>query len=73
MLYLGNYRANHKTLLAPLTYQALWGLKSKVNPDRRAVIGKTILFPLLKQYPEDEKLQSLTSRPAFKVLHLNQF
>ena len=37
------------------------------------VIGKSILLPLLPQYPEDYKLNSFANRRYFKVSYLDKF
>jgi hypothetical protein len=73
MLYLGTYADPiEPRRFLPLTYQTIWGLRPRQEPDRRAIIGKTVLFPLLKTYPEDEQLSSLTMKPAFKLMRLDQ-
>jgi cell wall-associated NlpC family hydrolase len=80
-MYVGNYypdpthiNANNSTVL---TYQNIWGLRpteaaiKNGDHDRRAVIGKSVLFPLLPQYPEDLRLGSLAAKPVFKVMYLD--
>jgi cell wall-associated NlpC family hydrolase len=71
-LYMGNYsNPHHDSSKMAMTYQNMWGLKP--NPDvRRAVIGKSVLFPLLLQYPEDESLVSLANKKYFHVIYLNE-
>ncbi len=71
IMYLGNY----KNPYAPgqqmaMTYQNLWGL-SPASKDRRAVIGESVLFPLLKHYPQDPSLTSLAGKTYFKIADLD--
>lgn len=68
MLYLGNYQINNETLV--MTYQNVWGLKNLADT-YRAVIGKSILFPLLTKYPEDTSLISQANLQNFKLIFLN--
>lgn len=73
ILYIGKYSnpTNSDSTMA-MTYQNVWGLSP--NPAvRRAVIGKSVLFPILLQYPEDTSLVSLASKKYFQVSYLNQF
>ncbi|HEX2548930.1 MAG TPA: SH3 domain-containing protein, partial [Gammaproteobacteria bacterium] len=71
-LYIGNYVNPHKSdSLMAMTYQNMWGLSP--NPaNRRAVIGKSVLFPMLLQYPEDTDLVSQANKKFFQVSYLNQ-
>jgi cell wall-associated NlpC family hydrolase len=64
MLYLGNTERDGKTV--PLVYQDVWGLRPADN-SRRAVIGGSVIFPLLLSYPEDPNLESLAGTPVFQV------
>jgi len=64
MLYLGNAVVNGKTV--PLVYQDVWGLRPADN-SRRAVIGGSVILPLLLTYPEDPTLQSLAATPTFQI------
>lgn len=64
-LYVGNQQNT------PMTYQDMWGLKP-VSADRRAVIGKSVLFPLLGQYPEDASLHSQADMKYFQVSFLDE-
>ena len=64
MLYLGNTTRDQQ--LVPLVYQDVWGLRPADN-SRRAVIGGSVILPLLVQYPEDPSLQSLAGTPIFQV------
>lgn len=73
VLYIGNYPdpANASHPIA-MTYQDLWGLSP--NPaNRRSIVGQSVLFPMLLQYPEDTSLVSLADKKYFQVSYLNQF
>lgn len=72
VMYVGNYpNPNQSDSVIAMTYQNIWGLSP--NPAiRRAVIGKSVLFPMLLQYPEDTSLVSLAGKKYFQVSHLNQ-
>ncbi|MDA5496513.1 SH3 domain-containing C40 family peptidase [Yersinia aleksiciae] len=68
MLYIGNtHWAGHTV---PMTYQNLWGLKP-TNASSRSIIGKSIFFPLLSQYPEAPELGSLAGKAEFILTRLN--
>lgn len=73
VMYIGNYpNPNKNDSMMAMTYQNIWGLTP--NPsDRRAVIGESVLFPMLLQYPEDTSLVSLAGKKYFQVSYLNQF
>jgi len=72
-LYIGNYpnpnSAQHESI--PLTYQDMWGL-SPHPASRRAVIGQSVIFPLLEKYPEDPALMSQASKKYFQMALLDQ-
>ncbi len=79
-LYLGNY-ANlsdpTKTKVA-LMYQNPFGLRPSAasiaagkDYDRRAVIEKAVILPILASYPEDPNLTSFISRDPFIVMYLD--
>lgn len=72
LLYVGAYpNPNDKDHASiAMTYQDMWGL-SPSPPNRRAIIGKAVLFPLLLQYPEDKSLTSLVSKKFFQVAYLD--
>ncbi len=71
-LYLGHYPdPQHRDTMIALTYQNLWGL-SPSPAVSRAVIGQSVLFPLLLQYQEDPHLMSLASKKYFQIAYLNQ-
>lgn len=71
ILYVGNYPNGNNPSLMAMTYQNVWGL-SPNPPARRAVIGQSVLFPLLLQYPEDTSLMSLAAKKYFQVSYLDQ-
>ena len=65
MLYIGNKDGD------AITYQNVWGM-SPENRDKRYVIGQSLFFPLLKQYPEIPEVSSLASHSAFKLVYLDE-
>jgi cell wall-associated NlpC family hydrolase len=64
MLYLGNTTRDHQ--IVPVVYQDVWGLRPADN-SRRAVIGGSVILPLLVRIPEDPSLQSLAATPTFQI------
>jgi len=64
MLYLGTTRFDGHD--APLVYQDIWGLRP-ANNSRRAIIGGSVVLPLLLRIPEDPSLQSLAATPIFQI------
>lgn len=64
MLYLGNTTREGRTV--PLVYQDIWGMRPADN-SRRAVIGGSVVFPLLLSIPEDPSLESLAATRVFQV------
>jgi cell wall-associated NlpC family hydrolase len=73
ILYIGNYPDPHDdqhTMMA-MTYQNIWGLRPHPST-RRAVIGKSVLLPMLLSYPEDRSLKSLANDPYFQLSYLDQ-
>jgi cell wall-associated NlpC family hydrolase len=72
-LYIGNhsnpYSEKHEPIA--LTYQTIWGLRNSENSSR-AIIGGTVILPLLQEYPEDTTLLSLynAERKTFRILNL---
>ena len=64
MLYLGNTTRDQQ--VAPLVYQDVWGLRPADN-SRRAVIGGSVILPLLAAIPEDPSLASLAATPIFQI------
>ncbi|MBA2711508.1 MAG: SH3 domain-containing protein [Tatlockia sp.] len=70
MLYIGNKETNN-IKEAAITYQNIWGL-SPSSRDKRYVIGQSLFFPLLKNYPENPDASSLASKPYFKLVFLDE-
>ena len=64
MLYIGNTTRNG--VAVPVVYQDVWGLRPADN-SRRAVIGGSVILPLLVRIPEDATLQSLAGTPTFQI------
>jgi cell wall-associated NlpC family hydrolase len=68
MLYVGiKDRNNTKTAI---TYQNVWGL-SPENRAKRYIIGQSLFFPLLKNYPETPDASSLAGKSIFKLIYLD--
>lgn len=79
-MYVGSYPnpTSSRHELIALSYQNMWALKpnngnnsNNYYEDRRAVIGKAVLFPILKKYPEDATLASPASHKYFKMAYLD--
>jgi hypothetical protein len=64
MLYLGNTTRDGQVV--PVVYQDVWGLRPADN-SRRAVIGGSVILPLLLHIPEDPSLQSLAATRIFQI------
>ena len=64
MLYLGERLFDGQRL--PMVYEDLWGL-TPPDASRRAIVGQSVVFPLLKSFPEDAGLQSQAARPVFRL------
>ena len=73
-LYLGNYpNPNDKNhALMAMTYQTIWGLSPK-DKNKRAIIGQSVLFPLLAVYPEDPSLNALYNTKFFIMTYLDEW
>lgn len=76
ILYLGTYPNpdDPKHQLVALTYQDVWGLKPFNPPtgkDRRAIIGGSVLLPILLSYPEDRGVASDAGLKYFQLGFLN--
>ena len=71
MLYIGSYPNPNSGTHEPIamTYQNIWGLRP-ANNSYRAVIGQSVLFPVLSTYPEDPNLVSLADKKYFKLIYL---
>ncbi len=71
-MYIGNHpnpnSQGHE--LVPMTYQTMWGIRPN-PPIRRAIIGQSVIFPLLLQYPEDASLNSQANKSHFPVTYFN--
>jgi len=75
MLYLGNYIDPVSGKDVILTYQNLWGLKVKrslFHSEGRAIVGGSVIFPLMDSYPEGENLAAQSSKPLFILGFLDQ-
>jgi cell wall-associated NlpC family hydrolase len=71
-LYIGNYsNPNKESSQMALIYQNVWGL-SPADRSRRSVIGQSVLFPLLLEYPEDIELASQAASSKFQVSYLDE-
>jgi hypothetical protein len=72
-LFIGNFQnpnsAKHEWV--PMTFQNMWGLRPHPST-RRAIIGKSVIFPLLLQYPEDSTLVSQAGKTSFQVSQLDE-
>ncbi|WP_223218610.1 C40 family peptidase, partial [Paraburkholderia phenoliruptrix] len=64
MLYIGN--TTRDGVVVPVVYQDVWGLRPP-DSSRRAVIGGSVILPLLVRIPEDATLQSLAGTPTFQI------
>ncbi len=58
--------------VVPLSYQNMWGLHVANSPERRVMIGQSILLPLLLSYPEDPTLISHLQKPIFQLFYLDE-
>lgn len=63
MLYLGNGMVDGRTV--PIVYEDVWGL-SPADGSRRAILGQSVILPLLEHFPEDTGLASQADRPRFR-------
>ena len=72
MLYIGNYFgiSFDPQKQVAMTYQNIWGLRPS-NNSYRAVIGKSVLLPMLPSYLEDSNLASLANRKLFQIIYLD--
>lgn len=76
LLYIGNYTnpnsAKHEKVA--LSYQNIWGLRTREN-DTRAVVGGAVIFPLLPTYPENSDFLSFydqQARTKFRLVYLDE-
>ncbi len=73
VMYIGTYpNPNSETHeLIAYTYQTIWGLKP-ADKSFRAVIGQTVLLPMLEQYPEDYRLNSQANQEYFRLIDIDE-
>jgi cell wall-associated NlpC family hydrolase len=69
MLYVGNKDINNTR--AAITYQNVWGM-SPESRDKRYIIGQSVFFPLLKNYPENPDVSSPAGKSNFKLVYLDE-
>ncbi|MEF2229077.1 MAG: SH3 domain-containing protein [Candidatus Cardinium sp.] len=67
LLYIGHFP--YKGMSIAMTYQNIWGM-ADLSDDSVSIIGQSVFFPLLLNYPEDPNLRSLLQRPFFQIAHL---
>lgn len=78
-LYLGNYVSSSNHTKEALAYQNIFGItpsqesrSAGKDVDRRAVVSKSLILPLLASYPEDSNLSSFIGRNGyFKLMYLD--
>lgn len=70
MLYMGNKDIDNNRAAA-ITYQNVWGMAPE-SRDKRYVIGQSLFFPLLKNYPENPDVSSLAGKSNFKLIYLDE-
>jgi len=57
-----------------MTYQNFWGLHLFRSADNsRAIVGKSVFFPLLAKYPEDQALISQANKEIFIISDLSLY
>lgn len=56
-----------------MSYQDMWGLSPTADPtSRRSVVGESVFFPLLLQYPEDTTLHTQADKKYFQISFLDE-
>ncbi|TDG94788.1 hypothetical protein [Cardinium endosymbiont of Culicoides punctatus] len=70
-LYIGHFPYHSQEMSIPMTYQNLWGM-ADLSGDSISIIGQSVFFPLLLNYPEEPNLRSLLQRPFFQIAHLKR-
>lgn len=70
MLYVGNKDIDNNRAAA-ITYQNVWGM-SPESRDKRYIIGQSLFFPLLKNYPENPDVSSPAGKSNFKLIFLDE-
>jgi hypothetical protein len=63
-LYIGNDKNN------PMTYQNIWGLRSRTDKNARYIIGSSVFLPLLLSYDDEQDAISLADKKYFKLIYL---
>lgn len=74
LAYIGSYPNPNDPAhtIVPLSYQNAWGLGPMKGTARRAILGGSILLPLLMSYPEDPALTPQLKKATFQLLFLDQ-
>jgi cell wall-associated NlpC family hydrolase len=75
VMYIGTYPnsdPSSKEKKMAMTYQNVWGVRLKDN-NYIAVIGGSVLLPMLKQYPGATKFDSSANKKYFQVIYLDEF
>ena len=54
-----------------MSYQNLWGLRPRNPPDYRAIVGGSVLFPVLDFHPEGPELDSLANKKRLVLTYLD--
>ncbi|STX28265.1 Gamma-D-glutamyl-L-lysine endopeptidase [Legionella beliardensis] len=72
VLYLGKFlNPNNPSAPMAMTYQNLWGLTPRAS-DKREVVGGSVFFPMLLEYPEDSSLISQADKSYFQIAYLDE-
>jgi len=76
LLYIGSYPNPYSKKHEPMamSYQNIWGLRTPEN-DFRSIIGGSVIFPLLEEYPENSDFVSIydqKARPKFRLIYLDE-
>lgn len=72
IFYFSRYLTILTKKLMAVIYQNICRL-SRLDRKSRSVIDKSVLFPLLDQYPERSSINSLANKKYFQVLLLNEW
>ncbi|MBU0743969.1 MAG: SH3 domain-containing protein [Gammaproteobacteria bacterium] len=72
--YMGKYPNPNSAAHEPiaLTFQNVWGNLKPADGSYRAVVGKSVLLPLLTKYPEDPKINSQANHKYFQISFLDK-
>ncbi|MBY0379217.1 MAG: SH3 domain-containing protein, partial [Burkholderiales bacterium] len=68
MLYVGN--AKFYNQIVPVVYENVWGMR-KNGENSRYIIGKSVLFPLMLNYPESSNYMSYFNKLSYKLSNIN--